>query len=76
MTTRAAIVATAKELPQDELVDLIDDLIMVAHDPADPGVAAAWKDEIRRRVAEADAGRGEWLDGEPILKALREGRRP
>lgn len=77
MTARtAAILAEARQLPPEELSDLIDDLIAAAHERADPEVEAAWTQELRRRLEEADAGRGEWLDGERIMKALREGKRP
>ncbi len=46
----------ALKLPPDERAALADSLLRSLEGPVDPVVDAAWRAEIRRRVADLDAG--------------------
>jgi putative addiction module component (TIGR02574 family) len=68
-STLHALEAAALLLPPEERARLAERLI--ASLDRDPEVAAAWDEEIRRRIAELDAGRLESLPAEEVLKEAR-----
>ena len=55
--------------PVKERAALLERLI-VAHESYDE-IMASWADEVRRRLAEVDAGPTEFIPGEEVLAELR-----
>ena len=77
--TMDKVYADAMQLTPEQRADLVDRLIVSStqYDGfATPEIQRAWEQEIRRRIQEVVDGTAQLLDGEPILQALREGRRP
>jgi putative addiction module component (TIGR02574 family) len=64
-----ALEAAALLLPPEERARLVQRLI--ASLDREPGIAQAWDQEIKRRIAELDAGR---LDSRPAEEVLAEAR--
>ena len=46
----------ALELPAEERAALVDSLLRSLEPSTDPGIDAAWRAEVARRVVELDAG--------------------
>lgn len=60
MTREAAeLLKQALALPVSERADLASSLIESLDETQDPGVAAAWDEEVARRMAEIDFGKVE-----------------
>ena len=51
-----AVLADALRLDADSRAEVVAELLASLDGPADPGVEAAWLEEVERRVAEIDAG--------------------
>jgi putative addiction module component (TIGR02574 family) len=64
-----ALEAAALLLPPEERARLAERLI--ASLDRDPEVAAAWDEEIRRRIEDLDAGRLESLPAEEVFEEAR-----
>ena len=64
-----ALEAAALLLPPEERAKLAERLI--ASLDRDPEIAAAWDEEIMRRIAELDAGRLESIPAEEVLAEAR-----
>jgi putative addiction module component (TIGR02574 family) len=60
----------AIQLPERDRAVLADRLIQTLDRPAEPGVEAAWSEEIARRVAELDAGSVETISWEDVREDL------
>lgn len=60
------IVAEARQLPPDELAELVEVLLGEVGEP-DPEIDEAWKVEVRRRVAEIESGRVKLIPGEQVM---------
>jgi putative addiction module component (TIGR02574 family) len=60
----------AIQLPERDRAVLADRLIQTLDRSADPGVEAAWSEEIARRVAELDAGSVETISWEDVREDL------
>ena len=65
------IEAAAARLSADERGELVQFLIDLDH-PADPEVEAAWDREINRRLEEVRSGKVQLLDGEEVMREMRE----
>lgn len=65
------IEAAAAQLSADEREELIQRLIELEN-PADPEVEAAWEDEIARRLEEVRSGKVQCLDGDEVMREMRE----
>lgn len=63
------IEAVARELPQEQLDELI--VRLAAHRGMDADQEQEWRDEIKRRVAEYDAGEVEGIPMGQTLERLR-----
>jgi len=61
----------ALKLPPDERALLGAEILDSVHDEPPEEVEAAWRDEIKRRIAEIESGQVELLDGEAVLRELR-----
>lgn len=64
-----ALEAAALLLPPGQRAKLAERLITSLDQ--DPGIEAAWDEEIRRRIAEMDAGRLESIPAEEVLAEAR-----
>ncbi len=51
------IVEETREMPSDTVAELIDRIMAARHGGIEPSVAAAWKTETDRRVAEIESGK-------------------
>ena len=65
------IEAAAARLSSDERGELLQRLIELEH-PADPHVEAAWNEEIIRRLEEVRNGKVQCLDGDEVMREMRE----
>jgi len=65
------IEAAAARLNPAEREELLQRLIELEH-PADPDVEAAWDAEIARRLEEVRSGKVQLLDGEEVMREMRE----
>ena len=64
------VVTEARQWPVEQVAELMDRL---AGDlPATAEVEAAWKTEIRRRVAEIQTGKVQGVPGEAVAERVRE----
>jgi len=55
--TRENLLSEAMQLPEEDRVLLINQLLETVHTPDDPEVEGAWQEEIARRIAEVESGR-------------------
>ena len=60
----------AKELSPDERVKLAEEILATVHD-VDEDVDAEWDAEIRRRIAEIEAGTAQLISAEEVFARLR-----
>lgn len=65
------IVEQTRELPSDVVAELVD-RINAARFGVKPRVAAAWKTEVDRRIAEIESGK---VKGVPLEKSLARARK-
>jgi len=61
---------SAAELPEQDRATLAGLLLASLEPDPDPGVEAAWREEIRRRVQEVDSGSVELIPWEEVRKKL------
>jgi putative addiction module component (TIGR02574 family) len=61
------IVEETRQLPSDVVAELVDRILLARHGGIEPGIAAAWKTEIDRRISEIDAGK---VQGVPVEESL------
>ena len=66
------IVSEARRLPREQAAELFDRLLVEAVATPDPEVDAAWKQEIRRRIAEIESGGESGVDGDKVMAELRQ----
>lgn len=64
------------KLSQAERLALAEELYLSADASTQEAVHVAWEAEMNRRLDALDRGEATLLDGEPIMKALKEGRIP
>ena len=60
----------ARLLSREERVRLAEDLLATVQE-SDPEVEAAWEDEIRRRIAEIDAGTAKLVPADEVFAEVR-----
>jgi putative addiction module component (TIGR02574 family) len=66
------IVEETRELPSEIVAELIDRILVARHGDIEPSVAAAWKNETDRRLAEIEAGK---VKGVPLEESLARARK-
>ena len=71
MTTTTQLLATIMALPEPERFALVDALQEACEPPCPELKGEAWLAEIRRRVAEAEAGRTEFIPWEVVRQKSR-----
>ena len=65
------LVAEARQLPREQLAELLDLLTFELHEEIDPEIEAAWADEAERRLAEIRSGKVKTIPGEQVMAELR-----
>ena len=70
------ILEAAMKLTPAERVAIADQLWDTADAEEDGELSPEWQKEIERRLELLEQGKLELLDGEPIMRALKEGRMP
>jgi putative addiction module component (TIGR02574 family) len=66
------IVEETLEMPAEVVAELVDRIMVARHGGIEPPVAAAWKAETDRRIAEIEAGR---VQGVPLEESLARARK-
>jgi putative addiction module component (TIGR02574 family) len=66
------IVQETRELPPETVAELVDRIMVARHGEIEPSIAAAWKSETDRRIAEIDAGKAK---GVPLEESLARARK-
>ena len=69
------ITAAALALSDDERAALADQLVESLDPLEDEAILGLWVEEAKHRLAELDSGRVEPIDGEQVLKEVRESLR-
>lgn len=67
--TYQTVASAAMQLTPDERVDLAEKLWVSVDSPET--IAAAWDEEIARRIAQLDAGEAETLPADQVIAELR-----
>jgi hypothetical protein len=65
------LVYEARQLPREQAAELFDRLLMETFAQPDPEVDAAWRQEIRRRIADIESGCEPGADGDEVMAELR-----
>ncbi len=65
------IVREARQLPQEQAAELFDRLLVETFTQPDPEIESAWRQEIRRRIADIESGREPGVDGDEVMAELR-----
>ena len=68
------IVKEALELPEDQKLSLVHRLLTSIEPPESPETAAAWDDEIRKRIAKYDHGETRTIPASEVFAGL--GQKP
>lgn len=63
--------AEALNLPESDRAELAQQLVASLDGAPDPGVEEAWDAEIRRRLAEIDAGTAKLIDRAEFSRRMR-----
>jgi putative addiction module component (TIGR02574 family) len=66
------IVEETRELPSEMVAELVDRIMLARHGDIETPVAAAWKLETDRRIAEIEAGK---VKGVPLEDSLTRARK-
>jgi hypothetical protein len=66
------IVEETRDLPVEVVAELVDRIMVSRHGGIEPGIAAAWKAETDRRLAEVEAGT---VKGIPLAESLTRARK-
>jgi hypothetical protein len=66
------IVEETREMPGDAVAELIDRIMAARHGGVESSVAAAWKTETHRRIAEIESGK---VEGVPLETSLARARK-
>lgn len=65
------MVTEAGRLPSAQQAELLDRLLEMVHGKPDPAVEEAWKLETRRRLAEIESGKAEFVPGDQVMAEMR-----
>jgi putative addiction module component (TIGR02574 family) len=66
------IVEQTRELPSETVAELVDRIMLARHGDIEPSIAAAWKSETDRRIAEIETGK---VKGVPLEESLARARK-
>jgi len=70
------ILDAAMKLSAEDRATIAEHLWDTVESETDDDLSPEWQKEIERRVESIKKGDAKLLDGEPILRALKEGRMP
>ena len=65
------IVTESRQLPREQLVELVDRLTIELHEEPDPANDAAWAEEVRCRLEEIRSGKVPAIPGEEVMARAR-----
>jgi putative addiction module component (TIGR02574 family) len=65
------IVQEARQLPREQVAELVDRLTFELHDEPDAEHDAAWAEEVERRLAEIRSGKVKPVPGEEVMARAR-----
>jgi putative addiction module component (TIGR02574 family) len=69
--TLQQIVRESDGLPQEQLAELVDHLLVKLHSGIAPDIEESWKVETRRRIAEIESGRETGVPGAEVSARIR-----
>lgn len=69
--TLEQIVSESRQLPREQLVELVDRLTIELHEEPDPANDAAWAEEVRHRLDEIRSGKVQPIPGEEVMARAR-----
>jgi putative addiction module component (TIGR02574 family) len=70
--TAASVLQAAMNLPHEDRAEVASLLWESVEGFATPEIAAAWEEEIARRIADLDSGKVESIPAEEVFRKLRE----
>jgi len=59
-------------LPREDRAELVEQLLQSLNTPTQKEVDRLWAEEAEKRVREFEEGKIEYLDGEMVIKEIRE----
>jgi putative addiction module component (TIGR02574 family) len=62
----------ARALPPEERARLAEELLASLHGDSDSEIDAAWDEEIRRRIAEIEAGTAKLIPADEVFAEIRQ----
>ena len=65
------ITEEASHLQPQQVAELMDRLTLNLHHAIEPEIENAWKQEVRRRVAELESGEVKAIPGEEVSERIR-----
>ena len=65
------IVEAARQLPRDQMMEVVDRLTLALHPDTDPESEESWKQETRRRLAELENGQVQVVPGDVVSHRIR-----
>jgi putative addiction module component (TIGR02574 family) len=65
------IIEEARRLSREHVADLVDRLTMELHQPMDPSVEDAWKQDTRRRLTEIENGGVQGVPSDDVSAHIR-----
>jgi putative addiction module component (TIGR02574 family) len=65
------IVEETRHMPPDVVTELVDRILVARHGGTEPGVAAAWKKEIGKRIEDIETGKVKGIPLEESLARIR-----
>ena len=69
--TLQQIVSEARQLPAEQMNELMDQLLAECFARPDPEIDESWRVETRRRVAEIHSGKVVGIPGEEVMSEVR-----
>jgi putative addiction module component (TIGR02574 family) len=71
-----AVLAEAMKLSEDERTELAEQLLCSVSPEREAEIERTWADEAKRRMDAVRRGEDELVDGDKVLAALKQGKRP
>ena len=71
-----AVLAEAMKLPEDERTELAEQLLCSVSPEREAELDRAWAEEAKRRMDAVRRGDDDLVDGDEVLDALKQGKRP
>jgi len=65
------IVDETRQLPRDQVAELVDRIVLAVHGGIDPKIEKAWTDTAQRRLAELESGKVKLIPGDEVSARIR-----